>query len=130
VIAIIKEETARRPTTNIMFDLWAMGAGVSRIPADATAMGDRSAPFTAVFNTTWVNPADGEASIEWTRNLYNRLQPHSSGGSYLNFPGFMEEEKLVEKAFGRNYGRLAQIKAKYDPNNLFSLNQNVKPTTS
>jgi hypothetical protein len=93
-------------------------------------MGDRSTPFTFVFNTTWYDPSLSEACIEWTRQFYNRLQPHSPGSSYLNFPGFMEEEGLVEKAYGRNYARLATIKAKYDPQNLFRLNQNIKPARS
>jgi len=110
-----------------LFDIWAMGGAISEVPAEATAMGDRSAPVTYVFNTSWVDPALSDACIRWTRDFYDALQPYSPGGSYLNFPGFMEEEGLVEKAYGRNYDRLAQIKTKYDPGNLFSLNQNVPP---
>lgn len=127
VIAIITEQSENRPTDMILFDIWAMGEAVSRVPADATAMGDRSAPFTFVFNTTWADPALSDACIDWTRHFYDRLQPYSPGSSYLNFPGFMEEERLVEKAYGKNFARLAAIKNKYDPTNLFCLNQNIKP---
>ncbi len=127
VIAIITDEMQNRPVESVLFDIWAMGGAVSHVSAEATAMGDRSAPYTFVFNTTWDDPADSDACIAWTRRFYDSLQPHSPGSSYLNFPGFMEEEGLVEKAYGRNYIRLVTIKAKYDPTNLFRLNQNIKP---
>jgi FAD/FMN-containing dehydrogenase len=130
VIAIVSEQVQNRPTEWTIFDIWAMGGAVSQIPAESTAMGDRSAPYTIVFNTSWHDPAVTEECIEWTRKFYDRMQTYSPGSSYLNFPGFMEEEGLVEKAYGRNYGRLAAIKAKYDPDNLFRLNQNIKPAQS
>ena len=128
VIAIVSEQVQNRPTEWTIFDIWAMGGAVGQVPADATAMGDRSAPYTFVFNTSWHDPAVSDECIEWTRRFYARMQHFSPGSSYLNFPGFMEEEGLVEKAYGRNYTRLAAIKAKYDPSNLFRLNQNIQPT--
>jgi hypothetical protein len=130
VIAIVAEQVQNRPTGSIAVDIWAMGGAVSAVPADATALGDRSAPYMIVFNTSWHDPAFADECISWTRQFYSRMQPYSSGSSYLNFPGFMEEEGLVEKAFGRNYARLAAIKAKYDPQNLFRLNQNIRPARS
>lgn len=130
VIAVVAEQVQNRPSDWTLFDIWAMGGAVSRIPAEATAMGDRSAPYTLVFNTSWHDPAVSEGCIEWTRQFYERMQPYSPGSSYLNFPGFLEEEGLVERAYGRNYARLAAVKAKYDPTNLFRLNQNIKPAQS
>jgi hypothetical protein len=129
-IAVMYDAVQNRPAKSIMFDIWFMGGAVSDVPAEATAMGDRSAPVTYVFNTSWADPAMGDACIQWTRDFYEALQPFSPGGSYLNFPGFLEEEGLVHKAYGRNYERLAQIKAKYDPGNLFQLNQNIKPNAA
>jgi FAD/FMN-containing dehydrogenase len=126
-IAIVAEEVQNRPTDWTIFDIWAMGNAVSEVSAEATAMGDRSAPYTIVFNTSWHDPSLAERCIEWTRRFYARIQPYSPGSTYLNFPGFMEEEGLVKKAYGNNYSRLAAIKAKYDPTNLFRLNQNIKP---
>jgi len=126
-IAIIAEEVQQRPAEWTAFDIWAMGGAVSQVPADAIAMGDRGAPYTIVFNTSWHDPAVGDACIAWTRNFYARMQPYSPGSSYLNFPGFLEEERLVEKAYGRGYARLAAMKANYDLTNLFRLNQNIKP---
>jgi hypothetical protein len=127
VMAIIAEETRNRPAGTILFDIWAMGGAVSRVPADATAMGDRSAAYTLVFNSSWADPDSTEACLAWTKRFYNLLLPFSSGSSYLNFPGFLEEEGLVERAYGRNYARLTAIKAKYDPENMFRLNANIKP---
>jgi FAD/FMN-containing dehydrogenase len=57
------------------------------------------------------------------------MRPLSRGGVYLNFPGFLEEgERLVREGYGANYARLRELKAKYDPTNLFSLNANIDPT--
>ena len=128
VVAIVAEQVRSRPTDWTIFDIWAMGDTVSQVPTEATALGERSAPYTLVFNTSWYDPALSEACIEWTRRFYDRMQPYSPGSSYLNFPGLMEEDGLVERAYGRNYARLADIKAKYDPQNLFCLNQNIEPT--
>ena len=77
----------------------------------------------------WSDPADAEKNIAWTRQKWADLQRHSTGRLYINFPGFGEEgEKLVRSAVGNaSYERLAKIKAKYDPDNLFRLNQNIKP---
>jgi FAD/FMN-containing dehydrogenase len=63
------------------------------------------------------------------RECFADLQRFSDGGVYLNFPGFCEEgEELLRAAYGKNYQRLVDIKNKYDPTNLFRLNQNIKPT--
>ena len=126
--AVIYEWVQKRPTSQILFDIWAMGGAITDVAAEDSAMGDRSALVTYVFNTSWVDPALTDACVTWTRNFYAALQPYSPGGSYLNFPGFLgDEQGLVEKAYGRNYERLARVKMKYDPQNLFSLNVNVQP---
>ena len=104
-----------------------MGNAVSEVPAEATAMGDRSAPNTIVFNTSYRDPSLAEMCIEWTRRFNAHMQPYSPGSTYLNFTGFMEEEGLVKKSYGGNCSRLAGIKAKCDFTNLFRLNQNIKP---
>jgi FAD/FMN-containing dehydrogenase len=64
----------------------------------------------------------------WLRELIGDMEEFSDGSRYLNFAGFQEEgDRLIRDAFGPQYARLAQLKAKYDPHNLFSRNQNVKP---
>ena len=101
----------------------------SRVDASATAYGDRSIPFLLELNATWTDPAENEENIKWTRDFWELMRAYSStGGVYLNHPGFGEEgEELVKASYGRNYARLARIKADYDPENLFHLNQNIKP---
>jgi FAD/FMN-containing dehydrogenase len=128
-IATMAEWSARAPSPMSLVDLWAMGGAVSRVPADATAFANREAPYWLVFNTTWVDPADAEANIAWTRAFWEAMRPYSNGAVYLNFPGLGEEgETMVRASLGSNYERLARIKAAYDPTNLFQLNQNIKPT--
>jgi FAD/FMN-containing dehydrogenase len=127
-VATLHAWSARRPSPMTLVDLWHMGGAAARVPADATAFGDRSAPYWLVINTTWANPADAEANITWARGLWEAMRPFSNGAVYLNFPGLQEEgEGMVRASHGRNYERLAAIKARYDGGNLFRLNQNIKP---
>jgi FAD/FMN-containing dehydrogenase len=75
------------------------------------------------------DPADNEKMITWARDYWNALHPHSAGGAYVNMmmDAADEGKDRVKAAYGANYDRLAKIKAKYDPDNLFRLNQNVPP---
>lgn len=128
-IATLLDWAIERPSPSTLIDLWAMGGAVSRVPADATAFGDRSAPVMLVFNATWDDPNESEKNIAWTRAFYQAMLPYSPGGSYLNFPGLGEErDDLVRRAYGDNYDRLVTVKNTYDPTNFFRLNQNIKPT--
>ena len=69
-----------------------------------------------------------DANIQWARSFVNDLQPYSDGSRYLNFAGFQEEGNvMMQNAYGQQYARLAALKRKYDPDNLFRLNANVKP---
>jgi FAD/FMN-containing dehydrogenase len=104
---------------------------MSRVGAGDTAFGRRDAPFLLSFDTTWTDPADSERCIAWTRQAWADMQRFSGGGLYLNFAGFGEEkEALVRSGYGANYDRLAALKAKYDPGNLFRMNQNIKPAAA
>jgi FAD/FMN-containing dehydrogenase len=129
VIDTLIHHAATRPSPRTIVDLWAMGGAATRVPAEATAFGDRSAPFWLVFNTTWDDPADSEANIRWTRDFWHAMQPFAREGIYMNFPGLNEEgERQVRASYGPNYARLVAVKNQYDPTNLFRLNQNIKPT--
>ena len=99
-----------------------------RVPADQTAFGDRSAPYLMEINSAWLDPAESEHNIAWTRESMNKFRPFSSGRGYLNHTGLNEEgEAMVERTYGKNYERLREIKKKYDPHNLFRINQNITP---
>ncbi|HEY5744309.1 MAG TPA: BBE domain-containing protein, partial [Terrimicrobiaceae bacterium] len=74
----------------------------------------------------WTNPGESQHHIEWARGLAESIRPFSSGGYLLNFLGD-EGEDTIKAAFGANYDKLAAIKRKYDPENFFRLNQNIKP---
>ena len=73
------------------------------------------------------DPQQSDAVIQWTRDQIEAAKPHSPGGSYLNFPGVGADPDAVREAYGPNYERLAKIKARYDPANMFRMNQNIVP---
>jgi hypothetical protein len=118
----------RRPSKASTIDLWHLGGAIAGVPADATPVPQRNAEYLIGIESNWTDPADDAANMAWARELWAACQQFSDNGIYVNFAGFGEEgDKLVRAAYGENYPRLAQIKAKYDPNNLFRFNQNIKP---
>ena len=76
--------------------------------------------------SNWENPEDSERNTTWTRNAFGQIKEYSTGGSYLNFPGFAEEdEDYLKGTYGKNFKRLKEIKKKYDLGNLFRGNFNI-----
>ena len=120
---------AGRQSLNTMVILLQFGGAMSRVGAEETAFGRRDMGYLLELDSTWKDPKASERNIAWTRQAWSETMPYSTGGLYLNFPGFGEEgEKLVRSAVGSaNYERLAALKKKYDPTNLFRLNLNIKP---
>ena len=105
-----------------------VGGAASRVPAGATAFPQRLPHFVMNVHARWRDPAMDKACIEWARRLYEEARPLAIGTAYVNFmPG--DEVERVEAAYGANYQRLAEIKQRYDPQNMFRLNQNVRPKT-
>ena len=103
---------------------------MSRVGLTETAFGDRSAPILIGVEANWEEARDDAANVAWARECVEDLGRFSGGGSYLNFPGFLEEgDQQLRDAFGENYERLAALKREHDPGNLFRVNQNVKPAT-
>jgi len=100
---------------------------MTRIGATDTAFPHRAPGYNLVFLTQWTNPADTERNIAWTRESYAAMQPFVAAGRYVNYLGDDEAGDSVAHAYGPNYARLRQIKAKYDPSNVFRMNQNIKP---
>lgn len=123
------EHAARRPSPLSSLDFWALGGAVARVPENATAFAHRSSPFLLGIEANWIDPARTNDNIEWARAAYRDAQTHGGGAVYLNFPGFVEEgEAQVRAAYGMNFERLRQAKARYDPHNLFRGNFNVRPS--
>jgi FAD/FMN-containing dehydrogenase len=127
----IVEGNAQPPSPNTLSSIWNFGGATAGVGAADTAFGDRSMPYMFSIDSIWQGAEQDAANIDWTRDFWERMKPHSDRGRiYLNFPGFGEEgDDLVRHAFGNNFDRLAQIKKKYDPENLFRFNQNIAPAT-
>ncbi|CAG0963227.1 Mitomycin radical oxidase [Methanosarcinales archaeon] len=100
---------------------------MSRIDRDETAFGGRDGLCSININAVWSDPLESDEHIRWTHEFFASTEPFSTGGVYVNFLG-NEGEKRVRAAYGEaKYKRLTALKNKYDPTNLFSLNQNIKP---
>jgi FAD/FMN-containing dehydrogenase len=129
VIDLILEGNRQPPSPSTLSSIWNFGGATAAVPADATAFGDRSMPWMVSFDSIWETADEDAASIGWTRDLWQRLQPHSRQDRiYLNFPGLGEDgEDLTRRSFGANYEKLATIKKRYDPTNMFRFNQNIPP---
>ena len=106
-----------------------LGEGVTRISKEATAYTHRDAEFVMNVHGRWDNPANDTKCISWARELFQAAAPFATGGAYVNFMT-QEEQDRVRSAYGSNYDRLVTLKKKYDPNNLFRLNQNILPSGS
>lgn len=122
-------ETARNlPSDQCLIAIWHLGGAMARVTEDATAFGKRNAPYMLSYDSCWTEPQMSENVIAWTRRQIKEAERYASGGSYLNFPGVGEDtSELVQAAYGANFDRLAEIKHKYDPTNLFRINQNIRP---
>jgi FAD/FMN-containing dehydrogenase len=125
-IDIVNRYVATLPTpeSEIFFGL--LGGQASRAAPDATAYPHRDALYAMNVHTRWRDPADDDRCIAWAREFFAATKPYSAGSVYINFLTQDEGDRIAE-AYGANYERLARIKAKYDPHNLFRLNQNIKP---
>ncbi len=106
-----------------------LGGAIAAVANDATAYPHREAPFIININGVDDDPAHDDEVIAWTRETFEALAPFSTGGVYVNFVG-NEGDERVRAAYGPAYERLARIKARYDPDNVFSTNQNVRPATA
>lgn len=103
-----------------------MGGATSRVSPDATAYRDRGVKFIMNVHGRWDTPAQDATGIAWARGIFNATTPHATGGAYVNFLTEEEGDRVAE-AYGTGYQRLVELKRKYDPDNLFCTNQNIKP---
>ena len=104
-----------------------LGAAVNRVATADTAYPHRDVEFVINVHTRWREASDDQKCIGWARGLFDALAPHATGGVYVNFMPEDETQRVAAGAYGPNYARLSALKAKYDPTNLFSLNQNIAP---
>jgi FAD/FMN-containing dehydrogenase len=103
------------------------GGAISRVGQDETAFAHREWTYNVLVSTTWANPADSETNIHWTRGFWEAMQPFMANAVYVNYTSD-EGEDLIRAAYAdKTRERLVALKNKYDPTNLFCLNQNIKP---
>lgn len=126
-IDVMVEFIGKVPSPLTGIGLQQMHGAASRMDPDATAFPHRDAHYDFLILSQWTDPADSNRNIEWTRELFEAMQPFLEGGVYVNNLG-EEGEGRTKAAYGQNYERLLDLKNKYDPTNLFRLNQNIKPT--
>jgi FAD/FMN-containing dehydrogenase len=115
------------PSNNFEIEFGANGGAVGRVRPQDTAYFGRGASHTMLAFAFWKVPGEGaEASTAWVRGAWAQLEPHTRG-NYVNLASTDDREARVHAAYGDNYARLAELKKRYDPANLFRLNANIKP---
>jgi FAD/FMN-containing dehydrogenase len=114
------------PVVNSTMHIYPINGAAGRVASDATAFAYRDAKFATVIAGMWPDPADNEKNTKWVKDYYKALQPHSASGGYVNFMAGDDQGRIRDNYKG-NYDRLVTIKKKYDPGNLFHMNQNIKP---
>ena len=127
LLDVVIDHVDRLPSPQCEIFFGALGGATTRPAPESTAYAHRDAQFVMNFHGRWENPADDERCVSWARSFYKTSAPFASGGVYVNFLTADEGDR-VRAAYGSNYPRLAQVKRKYDPDNLFSMNQNIRPT--
>jgi FAD/FMN-containing dehydrogenase len=126
-IDTLVDHFATVPSPQTVAVLEHFGGAMERIAPEATAFPHRQLDFDVVITAMWTDPADAERNIAWAREFWDALRPFAPAAVYVNYLG-VEGEERVRAAYGANYDRLAALKTRYDPTNLFHLNQNVPPT--
>lgn len=125
-IDLLVEAGAQLPSPECELFVASLGEAAARVPVEATAYAGRGANYVLNVHARWRDPDDDRACIEWARRLFEAMKPHASGHAYVNF-FTQEESERVQAAYGPNYRRLTEVKRRYDPSNVFRLNQNVPP---
>jgi len=127
LIDLLVDHAGRVPTPETEVVLVHIGGAVNNVPVIATSYPHRNIEYIVNVHTRWSHPSQDQSCIAWARQLFDAMAPHSTGGVYVNFMPEDEGQRVKIGAYGRNYKRLTTLKAKYDPRNLFRMNQNIKP---
>jgi hypothetical protein len=127
LIEVMMDHARRIPDPQTEIACAQLGGVVSRVPRGATAYNHRDGQYVMNVHGRWADPAKDEACIAWARSLWKACEPFATGSVYVNFLT-QEEGDRVREAYGENFDRLVELKNKYDPTNLFGVNQNIRPT--
>jgi FAD/FMN-containing dehydrogenase len=126
VLDTIIEFASKLPSLQCEIFIGLIAGASNRVSPDAMAYRHRDAKFVLNVHGRWDDAAQDEKGIAWARQFFQASAPYASAGAYVNFMT-QEEGERVTAAYGSNYDRLVQIKKRYDPENIFHLNQNIKP---
>jgi hypothetical protein len=126
--AVSPEGRPQSPSMSVI-QIRILGGAMARVPADATAFAQRSAPLLAAIAAVGFEPATLEEQQEWVDATYYAAR-HASTGAYLNFLEKEGDERIREAYPPETYQRLAEVKHRYDPDNVFRLNQNIQPASA
>jgi hypothetical protein len=119
---------AEVPTSRSTMHLYPIDGAVHRVGPNDTAWNRRDANWSMVIVGVDSDPANAEKITSWAKDYWQALHPHTLGGAYINFM-MAEGQDRIRATYGDNYQRLQQIKARYDPDNMFCVNQNIEPAT-
>lgn len=122
------EHGTKLPTMLSTVHLYPINGAANRPASGDTAFAYRHANFVQIIGAIGTEPAENERMIAWAKDYWQALHPYSAGGGYVNM-NMEETEDRVRESYGGNYARLAAVKAKYDPGNLFRGNQNIRPAS-
>ena len=125
-IAAHIEHGSKVPIVNSTAHIYSINGAVHRVAREDTAFPYRDATFAVVIAGAWPDPADNEKNMKWVRDYYEAIAPYSEAGGYINFQD-ADDQARIRANYGPNYERLAELKRKWDPENVFHLNQNIKP---
>jgi FAD/FMN-containing dehydrogenase len=126
-LKVVLDAAPRLPTAECEIFIAQLGGAINRVPADATAYPHRDVEFAMNVHTRWQHAAQDQECIASTRRLFEATAPFATGGVYVNFMPEDDAARVQAGAYGTNHQRLAKLKAKYDPTNLFRMNQNIAP---
>jgi FAD/FMN-containing dehydrogenase len=120
-----------RPAPLTLVNTFHMGGAIASVGEEDTAFATRTSPYMVSIDGMWTEAGDDAANVAWVRSAWGNVGEYGTGEVYLNFTGLADEDATagVDSALGRNLGRLAEIKAKYDPDNFFRINNNVVPAS-
>jgi len=122
------KQTLNMSSKSSIIAAFQLGGAIKDIGEDDTAYSYRNAEFALNINTQWTKDSAPDKHIEWARKTQELAKPYSMGSGYINFASQDESEERVVATYGnKKYERLASLKRKYDPDNFFRLNQNIKP---
>ncbi len=118
---------SKLPSMQSTMHMYPINGAAGRVGADETPWGYRDATWGMVVAGVDPDPANAAKITEWTKAYWDALHPYSMGGAYVNMMMDDEGQERVRASYRQNYERLAQVKAEYDPDNVFHINQNIRP---